>query len=154
MIVGNNVNSTLDYVVNLHKKNSDYLGFIPKPYLKTLIENDQVFIQLDGGDNAGFIVAGSGNKNILRIYQACIEQDLRRLSFGKKLFKQVIDFGLKMDCESIYLRCRENLQSNLFWKAIGCNFLYLHKKITQRTKKGVNVWEYKLQEKKQFNLFE
>ena len=30
-----NNKSKLDYVVNLHKKNTDYLGFIPKPYLST-----------------------------------------------------------------------------------------------------------------------
>ena len=141
----NSNNAKLDYIINLHKKNTETLGFIPYPTLKKLIENDQVFIENEGGDNAGYIVVGSGKRNnILRIYQACVEQDLRRLTFGKKLFKKVINFGNKNNCNSILLRCRENLQSNLFWQALGCKFLYLEPKKTKRTKKGVNTWQYNL----------
>jgi len=148
------VEGKLDYVVNLHKKNSATLGFIPKPSLKSLIENGQVFIQSDGGDNAGYIAVGNGKRDgVLRVYQACVDQDLRRLTFGKQLFKKVIKFGLHHDCERIFLRCRENLKSNLFWQGIGCDFLYLDEKHTQRTKKGVNVWQYKLSDKKQMDLF-
>jgi hypothetical protein len=31
-----NLKSKLEYIVNLHKKNSDSLGFIPKPYLEKI----------------------------------------------------------------------------------------------------------------------
>ena len=153
MNIMKSTNATLDYVVNLHKKNSASLGFIPYPRIKQYIDNNQVFIEDDGGDNAGYIVVGNGKKdNILRVYQACVEQDLRRLTLGKKLFQKVIGFGKKNDCDSVLLRCRENLQSNLFWKALGCDFLHLDRKQTQRTKKGVNVWRYKLQDSRQFEL--
>mgnify|MGYP000678120438 CR=1 FL=1 len=66
----------------------------------------------------------------------------------QELFKEVIEHGLKYGCESITLRCRENLNSNIFWSAMGCDFLYLDERQTQRTKKGVNVWQYKIKDKK------
>ena len=37
---------------------------------------------------------------------------------------------------------------------MGCDLLYLDERQTQRTKKGVNVWEYKIKNKKQLNLFD
>ena len=58
-----------DFIVDLHKRNSDKLGFIPKPYLQKLIENDQVFISSDGGLSSGFCVIGNGNSFNLKIYQ-------------------------------------------------------------------------------------
>ena len=149
-----NVNSTLDFIVGLHKRNSASLGFIPKPTMKKFVENGQVFLKNEGGLYAGYFIVGSTNKTNLKIYQACIEEDLRKLTHGKKLFKEVIEYGLKYNCNSIILRCRENLKSNRFWKAMGCDFLYLDKRQTQRTKKGVNVWEYKIKDKKQLNLFD
>ena len=149
-----NVNSTLDFIVDLHKRNSASLGFIPKPAMKKFVEDGQVFLKDEGGLYAGYFIIGSTNRNNLKIYQACVEEDLRKLQYGKELFKEVIEHGLTYNCESITLRCRENLNSNIFWKALGCNLLYLDERQTQRTKKGVNVWEYKIKNKKQLNLFD
>ena len=148
------VNSTLDFIVDLHKRNSGALGFIPKPTIKKFIEDGQVFLKDEGGLYAGYFIIGSTNRNNLKIYQACVEEDLRKLQYGKELFKEVIEHGLTYNCESITLRCRENLNSNIFWKALGCNLLYLDERQTQRTKKGVNVCEYKIKNKKQLNFFD
>ena len=46
----------------------------------------------------------------------------------------------------------QNLEANKFWKAIGFNFLYLEPKITQRTKKGINHWIYKIKNPRQYTL--
>ena len=43
------VNSTLDFIVDLHKRNSGALGFIPKPTMKKFIEDGQVFLKDEGG---------------------------------------------------------------------------------------------------------
>jgi ribosomal protein S18 acetylase RimI-like enzyme len=147
-----NIKSKLDYIVNLHKKNSDSLGFIPKPYLEKLIIKDQVFFEYEGGLKGGFCIVGSGKGKTLKIYQHCIEQDLRRLEHGKELFNKIQFVAKKRGYEDIHLRCRENLEANKFWKAIGFNFLYLEPKITQRTNKGINHWVYKIKNPKQYSL--
>ena len=147
-----NIKSKLEYIVNLHKKNSDSLGFIPKPYLEKLIMKDQVFFEYEGGFEGGFCVIGSGKGRTLKIYQHCIEEDLRMLKHGKKLFKKIEDVAKKKNYDTISLRVRENLEANKFWKALGFNFMYLEPKITQRTNIGINNWIYEIDKPNQYNL--
>jgi ribosomal protein S18 acetylase RimI-like enzyme len=147
-----NLKSKLEYIVNLHKKNSDSLGFIPKPYLEKLIIKDQVFFEYEGGLEGGFCVIGSGKGRTLKIYQHCIEEDLRMLKHGKKLFKKIEDVAKKRNYDTISLRVRENLEANKFWKALGFNFMYLEPKKTQRTNIGINNWIYEIDKPNQYNL--
>ena len=147
-----NLKSKLEYIVNLHKKNSDSLGFIPKPYLEKLIIKDQVFFEYEGGLEGGFCVIGSGKGRTLKIYQHCIEEDLRMLKHGKKLFKKIENVAKKRNYDTISLRVRENLEANKFWKALGFNFMYLEPKITQRTNIGINNWIYEIDKPNQYNL--
>lgn len=143
----------LDYIVNLHKKNSQRLGFIPKPYLSQLVDNGQVFLSFDGGLASGFCVFGSGKGLDLKIYQHCIEQDLRRLSIGKKLFNDVECKARNMGYENITLRCRENLEANKFWEALQFINYGFENKVTQRTKKGILKWIYEIKNPKQYSFF-
>ena len=147
-----NNKSKLDYIVELHKKNTDYLGFIPKPYLSKLVDDGQVFVQKDGGLASGFCIVGNGKKSTIKIYQHCIEQELRKLKFGKKLFKEVEYFAGKKGYNFIHLRCRENLEANKFWYALEFKHLKLEKKVTKRTKVGINHWLYKVQNSNQYLL--
>ena len=147
-----NNKSKLDYIVNLHKKNTDSLGFIPKPYLSKLIDDGQVFVQQDGGLASGFCVVGNGKESTIKIYQHCIEQELRKLEFGKELFKEVEFFARDKGYNFIHLRCRYNLEANKFWKALNFHHLKIEKKFTKRTKVGINHWIYKIQNSKQYLL--
>ena len=143
------ISSNLDYIVNLHKKNSDSLGFIPKNRIEEYIRKDQVFFEYEGGLKSGYCIIGSGKGKVLKIYQHCIEAELRRLEHGKELFNKIEFEAQKRNYENIHLRCRENLDANRFWKAIGFNFMYLESKITQRTNKGINHWIYNIKNPKQ-----
>jgi len=147
-----NNKSKLDYVVNLHKKNTDYLGFIPKPYLSKLVDDGQVYIQNDGGLSVGFCIIGSSKYSTLKIYQHCIEKDLRKLTFGKNLFDKIKNEAKQKNYNFIHLRCRENLEANKFWKALDFDFLKLEHKKTKRTDLGVNHWVYKINHPKQYLL--
>jgi ribosomal protein S18 acetylase RimI-like enzyme len=147
-----NIKSKLDYIVNLSKTNFNSIGFIPKPRIEEYLINEQVFFEYEGGLEGGFCIVGSGKGKTLKIYQHCIEQDLRRLEHGKELFNKIQFVAQKRGYEDIHLRCRENLDANKFWKAIGFNFLYLEPKITQRTNKGINHWVYKIKNPRQYSL--
>jgi ribosomal protein S18 acetylase RimI-like enzyme len=148
-----NVKSKLDYIVNLSKTNFSSIGFIPSPYLEKLIINDQVFFEYEGGLEGGFCVIGSGKGRTLKIYQHCIQEDLRMLKHGKKLFKKIEDVARKRNYDTIHLRVRENLEANKFWKALGFEFMFLEPKVTQRTNKGINHWNYHVSDPKQHLLF-
>jgi len=143
-------NSTLDYVVNLHKKNTDALGFIPYPTVEKFILNDQICMTNEGGLNASFCLFGSGKGSSLKIYQHCVEQDLRMLDHGKRLFNLVTDKAREKGYDNIQLRCRENLEANKFWKALGFKNFYFEKKITKRTNKGINHWCFKIKSPQQY----
>tara|TARA_R100000700_G_scaffold12717_1_gene18129 strand:- start:91 stop:540 length:450 start_codon:yes stop_codon:yes gene_type:complete len=147
-----NNKSKLDYVVNLHKKNTDYLGFIPKPYLSKLVDNGQVFVQEDGGLASGFCIVGNGKQSTIKIYQHCIAEELRNLSLGKKLFNDVSFYAGSKGYNFIHLRCRENLEANKFWDALDFKFLKLEKRKSKRTKVGVNHWLFKINVSNQYLL--
>lgn len=144
----------IDFIVNLHKKNSQRLGFIPKSRVEQYVNDNQVFIAKEGGLESGFCIVGSGKGLDLKIYQHCIEEDLRRLSIGKKLFNDVECVARNMGYENITLRCRENLEANKFWEALQFINYGFENKVTQRTKKGILKWIYKIKNPKQYSFFE
>jgi ribosomal protein S18 acetylase RimI-like enzyme len=147
-----NNKAKLDFIVNLHKKNTDSLGFIPAPYMEKLVNNDQVFLEYEGGLPSGYCIIGNGRGKTLKIYQHCVEEELRRLEHGKELFNKIEFEAQKRGYENIHLRCRENLESNKFWAALGFEFMYLEPKITQRTNKGINHWLYNVKEPIQYPI--
>jgi len=147
-----NVNSDTDYVVNLLKKNYNGLGFIPKPRIEQYVKNNQVFFEYEGGLKSGYCIIGSGKGKTLKIYQHCIEAELRRLKHGKELFKKIEFEAKKKGYEHIHLRVRENLEANKFWEALGFNFMFLEPKVTTRTNKGINHWIYNIKDTKQHIL--
>lgn len=147
-----NVKSDTDYVVNLLKKNYTGLGFIPQPRIEEYVKNNQVFFEYEGGLKSGYCIVGSGKGKTLKIYQHCIEAELRRLKHGKELFKKIEHEARKRGYEHIHLRVRENLEANKFWKAIGFKFMFLEPKVTARTKKGINHWVYDINNTKQHIL--
>ena len=109
-------------------------------------------MSFDGGLASGFCVVGNGFSSTLKIYQHCIEEDLRKLNLGKKLFENVEQFAENKGYNFIHLRCRHNLESNKFWQALNFSLLKTEKRQSKRTKIGINHWIYKLRNSKQHLL--
>ncbi len=112
------IEKCVEYCVDLHRKNTDALGFIPKPRLLAYASNGQVLIETENGDACGFMVFGNGCPT-LRIYQACIQYDARRRKHGLNLVKQLREIALARNAEGIALRCAEGLAANAFWREAG-----------------------------------
>ena len=148
-----NNKSKLDFIIDLHKRNSDCLGFIPAPSLEKLVNNDQAFLEYEGGLASGYCIIGNGKGKTLKIYQHCVEEELRRLDHGKELFNRIEIEARKRGYEDIHLRCRENLEANKFWEALGFEFMFLEPKVTQRTDKGINHWNFKIKDPRQYSIF-
>ena len=90
-------------------------------------------MSFDGGLASGFCVIGNGFSSTLKIYQHCIEEDLRKLNLGKKLFENVEQFAENKGYNFIHLRCRHNLESNKLWQALNFSLLKTEKRQSKRT---------------------
>jgi ribosomal protein S18 acetylase RimI-like enzyme len=137
------------YAEELHKKNSDALGFIPRSRLESYERNGQILIQKEGGDECGYLIFGKGWP-YLRIYQACIDYDVRRQKHGFSLVSKLVKEAGKRH-EKILLRCRENLEANIFWEAAGFSLLRSEPG-GKRRNKNINVWQLDIKNPLQMSL--
>lgn len=105
------------FAEDLHRRNSDHLGFIPRSRLDEYEANDQILIQKDGSEPCGYLIFGK-EWPFLNIYQACIEYDVRRRHHGMEIVDRLEKYA-KQNHSGIYLRCREGMSANDFWEACG-----------------------------------
>ena len=137
------------YAEHLHKTNSNSLGFIPRTRLEQYAEEGRILLCEENNDPCGFLIYGS-NWPLLNIYQACIDYDVRRKHHGEDLVNRIEDYA-KQKHSGVYLRCREELEANRFWEALGY-------KINQvvdggKREKKINIWVKEFQSPKQLSLF-
>ena len=157
----------LKYITSLANKESKSLGFIPKIAYESAILgkkpsihrwsdtcNDKIWLCWENGDPVGFVMASFGQ--IAKINQICIQEDARLIERGKALLNEVIQHGEVRGIWDFGCGCADDLESNLFWKAMGWN------RIGQR--KGIhfgNTWKessdrlvnlYRLQLNSLFNI--
>jgi ribosomal protein S18 acetylase RimI-like enzyme len=108
----------LDYVLDLRRKNSESLGFIPKPKMERYWELGQILVEEENGEPCGYLCFGNGRPT-LKIYQACVQYDARRREHGLRLVARVIREALRRGCDSISLSCADDLEANDFWSSAG-----------------------------------
>ncbi|BAQ90555.1 GCN5-related N-acetyltransferase [uncultured Mediterranean phage uvMED] len=138
------------YAEHLHKKNSEYLGFIPRSRLEEYESEGRIVLAHENNDPCGYLIYGS-NWPLLNIYQACIDYDVRRKHHGENIVKEVEDYAADKH-SGIYLRCRENLEANDFWKALGYTIERVEQGGLRRNKK-INVWVKRFLDPMQLSLF-
>jgi GNAT superfamily N-acetyltransferase len=109
----------LQYVVDLQRKNSDSVGFLPQIVFEKGAETGQLFLGLLNGEPCGYILAGSGYQGVLRRWQVCIEYDARRRLYGAMLVAAVEEYGENLGCTSSVVHCASDLAANEFWAEVG-----------------------------------
>jgi len=123
------------YVVDLSKKEAFSLGFIPKMAYTSAITgiktgkrwspvcNDKMWVCDCNGDLVGFVLASFGRINakerVGKIAQICLQSDARKLERGKLLLNSVLEYGKTLGVHSFSCGCASDLESNLFWSAMG-----------------------------------
>lgn len=154
----------LSYVLDLSKKESFSIGFIPKMAYESAITgiktgdrwsiicNDKLFIIECNNDLVGFCLASFGNsKSIIRtgkIAQICLQIDARMMQRGKLLLDTVIKYGKTINIDRWACGCAEDLESNLFWKTMGWIKIYERQGIShlntwkQTSKRKINIYCY------------
>ena len=110
------------YAEHLHRKNSEYLGFIPRSRIDWYQDRGQIIPEYENGELCGYLIWGIGWP-WMRIYQACVEYDLRWLGHGKSLVDAAVKIAKMNKCNAITLGCRETNKAVTFWSALGFEVL-------------------------------
>lgn len=110
------------YVLDLSRKFSNQLGFIPREGLETYCAMGRVLIGRENDAPAGYLLG----RNALRwqplmrpIYQAAVQMDAQRRALGLTLIAQVEAEARAAGQLAIQACCRVGLDANEFWKAAG-----------------------------------
>ena len=125
LIVRNSTMTDMLFIDKLQKDNSFAVGFIQKTVWEKYVfggeRNFVVFVCEKNNDPVGYILItpGKGVGSHIKIQQIAVRDDARRLDYGSALIAVVKDFCNTFNRAGATLRCRIDLESNKFWKALG-----------------------------------
>lgn len=118
------VSDRLRNVKLLMKDNYPALGFLPMSRIEKQERKGLVFHQYDNDEWMGYLVVGAIRAGgITHIWQECVDKTARGYGSGTRLFHRLLDKCKRGYVHQIQLRCAEDLESNLFWRAMGFEFV-------------------------------
>lgn len=122
--MANLTNTRLKNVGLLMRSNSNQIGFIPISRIEQQERRGLVFHQYDNETWMGYLVVGNIKAGgTTHIWQECIDKTARGYGSGTRLFFQLLKKCKENYVSQIVLRCREDLESNMFWRAMGFEFV-------------------------------
>ena len=92
-----------------------------------------------------------------KIAQICIQSDARKIERGKLLLTAVIQYALTIGCTNFGCGCADDLEANIFWKAMGWGKVAQRRGISylntwkQTSGRVVNIYHY--DDPRQLKLF-
>ena len=154
----------IPYILDLSRKESKSLGFIPTMAYESAITgiksgkrwsnicNDKLWVCVCNNDLVGFVLASFGKTNanwkIGKIAQICLQTDARMMKRGKMLLDEVINYGKTRGTLSFSCGCADDLPSNIFWQTMGWinisqRFGISHQNTWKQTsKRKVNIYRF------------
>jgi ribosomal protein S18 acetylase RimI-like enzyme len=139
----------------LQKENSNAVGFIQKSiWDKYVFGGERNFIVLiceANNDAVGYVLItpGMGVNRYAKIQQIAVRNDARRLYYGSALLDVCRQFCEKFHRIGFTLRCRQDLDSNLFWKSLGFENYGVWEKgkinhVGFKASNDINLWKIEL----------
>ena len=113
------------FIDHLQKQNTHAIGFFPRSAFEkgfwSGLQNSVLLICEKNADPVGYLsfTSGHGFMSYARIQQMVVRNDARRLDYGSALIAVSKDFCNTFNRRGFTLRCRIDLDSNAFWKALG-----------------------------------
>jgi GNAT superfamily N-acetyltransferase len=139
----------------LQKDNSYAVGFIQKTVWEKYVfggeRNFVVFICEANNEAVGYVLItpGKSSYKYAKIQQIAVRNDARRLHYGTALLDVCRQF-----CETFHrigftLRCRQDLESNKFWKSLGFQNYGVWEKnkvnhVGFKASDDINLWKIEL----------
>ncbi len=139
----------------LQKENSNAVGFIQKTiWDKYVFGGERNFIVLiceANNDAVGYVLItpGLSSYRYAKIQQIAVRNDARRLYYGTALLDVCRQFCEKFHRAGFTLRCRQDLDSNLFWKSLGFEKYGFWEKgkinhVGFKASDNINLWKIEL----------
>lgn len=155
LIVRNASISDALFIDKLQKENSYAVGFIQKTIWDKYVfggeRNFFVIICEKNKDAVGYTLVTPGriSGSFVKIQQIAVRNDARRLHYGSALIEVIREFCLAHERLGARLRCRNDLESNNFWKALGFNKWMIWEKgrinhVGMKASNDINHWQIKL----------
>lgn len=143
------------FIDKLQKENSRAVGFIQETVWDRYVfggeRNFVVFICEKNTDMVGYVLLTPGRKaySYAKVQQIAVREDARRLDYGSALVSVVKDFCNTFDRMGVTLRCRIDLQSNNFWRALGFSLYGVWEKgkvnhVGFKASDDINLWRIDL----------
>jgi GNAT superfamily N-acetyltransferase len=109
----------LGFLVNLLKRNSGALGFLPRAAILEKVLKRHVRLAVLDGMPAGYLIHGSLAREEVRVFQAAVRGDARRRHLGRALVEDLVRRATLAGARAISLRCLDDLNANAFWQSSG-----------------------------------
>lgn len=143
------------FIDKLQKDNSYAVGFIQSTIWDKYVfggeRNFVVFICEKNDDMVGYVLLTPGRDiyTYAKIQQIAVREDARRLDYGTALLHVVRDFCNTFGRLGVTLRCRIDLDSNKFWKALGFHLYGVWEKgkvnhVGFKASDDINLWKIDL----------
>ena len=143
------------FIDKLQKENSYAVGFIQATIWDKYVfggeRNFVVFICEKNNDLVGYVLLTPGRavNTYAKIQQIAVREDARRLDYGSALLAVVKDFCNTFGRIGVTLRCRVDLESNFFWKALGFRLYDVWEKgkmnhVGFKASNDINLWSIDL----------
>ena len=155
LVVRNARELDIAFIDKLQKENAHAVGFIQRTIWDDYVfgggRNFVVFICEKNADMVGYVLLtpGKGANTYTRIQQIAVREDARRLDYGSALIAVVRDFCETFNRTGARLRCRQDLESNKFWQALGFQKYGVWEKgkvnhVGFKASNDINLWEIDL----------
>jgi predicted GNAT family N-acyltransferase len=155
IIVRNSTKKDILLIDKLQKENSNAVGFIQKTiWDKYVFGGERNFIVLiceANNDAVGYVLItpAKGAYKYAKIQQIAVRNDARRLYYGTALLEVCKKFCEKFHRIGFTLRCRQDLESNKFWKQLGFKNYGIWKKgkinhVGFVASNDINLWKIEL----------
>lgn len=136
----------LSFILQLQKRFSNELGFLPKIALEWYLENHRVLLATENDEPAGYVLGRDllrWNPAIRPITQAAIQFDAQRRGAGLALVRRTEDEGREAGQVATQACCREGIDANDFWQLAGYEKIC---QLTPQTKRNqpMNIWRKQL----------
>lgn len=109
----------LAFVIDLQRRWSNNVGFLPKCTFERYIDSHQLLLINENDDSAGYLSWTFRKDGLIRIPQVAIHPDLLRGTLGTRIMNRIAAAGIAGNCSIIRLRCRSDLLANAFWPSLG-----------------------------------
>lgn len=114
--------ASLPFVLDLQRKFSNQLGFLPREAVVEYIDACQVLLVRENSDPAGFIITRPrlrSAKWCRPIIQAAIAMDAQRRHLGLTLVEQIAREAKRQLMEGLQCWCADDIDARDFWKCAG-----------------------------------